>query len=599
MAASRLEFRILGPLAVRVDGAPVPVGGPKQRALLALLLLSANRVVPRKDLIEELFVGQSVNSADHALRNHVSRLRKVLGPVAMDAPRLVARAPGYLLRVEPGELDLERFEWLVVEGREALAAGDAAGAAESLRAAEAIWSGRPLADIEFEAFTQVDVERLEELRLAAVESRIDAELALGSQLGLVPELEALAVEHPFRERFREQLMLALYRSGRQAEGLEVYRQTRQLLMDELGLEPGVELQQLERAILVQDPALNVSVDSRRDTIEPRHGICPFKGLEPFETGDADIFFGRERLVEELVGRLADAPLLAIVGPSGSGKSSLLRAGVVPALGCEALVVRPSERSAGELAQALDQLADGDRFVLAVDQFEELFAAGISEDERRAFIDVLVDEAWNPERRALVLLALRADFFGRVAPYVELADLVGQNHVLLGPMSASELRRAVEGPAARAGLAVEPALVDTLVDEVAGEAGGLPLLSTALLDLWRERENGSLTVTAYERSGGVRRAVGRHAEAAFRSLGEDERAVARRILLRLVAGGGEGEALTRRRVARSELDADDDERRLAGAGRTHRTPITRGQQRHRRARSRGAARALATAPRLAR
>ncbi len=118
-----------------MDGAPVPVGGPKQRALLALLLLRANRVVPRKDLIEELFVGQSVNSADHALRNHVSRLRKVLGPVSIDAPRPMARAPGYLLRVEPGELDLERFELLVAEGREALAAGDAAVAAESLRAA--------------------------------------------------------------------------------------------------------------------------------------------------------------------------------------------------------------------------------------------------------------------------------------------------------------------------------------------------------------------------------------------------------------------------------------------------------------------------------
>ena len=596
--ASRLEFRILGPLAVRVDGVAVPIGGPKQRALLALLLLSANRVVPRKDLIEELFVGQSVHSADHALRNHVSRLRKVLGPVAMDAPRLVARAPGYLLRVEPGELDLERFEWLVVEGHEALAAGDAAGAAESLRAAEAIWSGRPLADIEFEAFTRVDVERLEELRLAAVEERIDAELALGRQLALVPELETLAVEHPFRERFREQLMLALYRSGRQAEGLEVYRQTRGRLMDELGLEPGVELQRIERAILVQDPALNVRVDGRKDTIEPQHGICPFKGLEPFETGDADIFFGRERLVEELVARLADAPLLAIVGPSGSGKSSLLRAGVVPALEREALVVRPSERSAGELTEALDQLATGDRFVLAVDQFEELFAAGISEDERRAFIDVLVDEAWNPERRALILLALRADFFGRIAPYVELADLVGQNHVLLGPMSASELRRAVEGPAARAGLAVEPELVDALVDEVAGEAGGLPLLSTALLDLWRERENGSLTVAGYQRSGGVRGAVGRHAEAAFRSLGEDERDVARRIILRLVAGG-DGEVLTRRRVTRSELGAADDERVAAGAEGTRRTPTARRRQRDRRARSRGAARAMATTRRLAR
>src|SRR4029453_155341 len=132
MAATRLEFEILGPLAVRVDGVAVPIGGPKQRALLALLLLSANRVVSRKDLVEELFADQSVNSADHALRNHVSRLRKVLSPVTGGEPRLAARARGYLLRVEPGELDLERFELLVAEGREALDAGDAETAARML-----------------------------------------------------------------------------------------------------------------------------------------------------------------------------------------------------------------------------------------------------------------------------------------------------------------------------------------------------------------------------------------------------------------------------------------------------------------------------------
>ena len=140
--ASRLEFRILGPLSVRVDGEPVPIGGPKQRALLALLLLGANRVVSRDRLIGELFAEQSVNSADHALRNHVSRLRKVLGPAVGHEPRLVARPPGYLLRVDPGELDLERFERLAADGREALAAGDALAAAGSFREAEALWEGQ-------------------------------------------------------------------------------------------------------------------------------------------------------------------------------------------------------------------------------------------------------------------------------------------------------------------------------------------------------------------------------------------------------------------------------------------------------------------------
>ena len=212
--ATRLDFRILGPLAVRVDGTPIAAGGPKQRALLALLLLSANRVVSRERLIAELFAEQSVNSADHALRNHISRLRKALGSAVGDEPRLVARAPGYLLRVEPGELDLERFERLVAEGRESLASGDAAAAADASRAAERLWEGRPLADLEFEPFARMEVERLEELRLAALKERIDAELALGRQLSLVGEVDALAAEHPYRERFRAQLMLALYRSGR-------------------------------------------------------------------------------------------------------------------------------------------------------------------------------------------------------------------------------------------------------------------------------------------------------------------------------------------------------------------------------------------------
>ncbi|HEY7729420.1 MAG TPA: BTAD domain-containing putative transcriptional regulator [Gaiellaceae bacterium] len=557
MAASRLEFRILGPLAVRVDGASVPIGGPKQRALLALLLLGANRVVPRQRLIGELFVEQSVNSADHALRNQVSRLRKVLAASTGDEPRLVARAPGYLLRVEPGELDLEQFERLVATGRDALAAGDAAAAAAALRAAEGLWQGRALADLELEPFVRLEVERLEELRLAAVEERIDADLALGRHLSVIAELEALGAEHPYRERFRAQLMLALYRSGRQAEGLAVYRRTRALLNDELGLEPGVELQELERAILVQDPALTATVDGRPPAASPLREDCPFKGLAPFDPADAEFFFGRERLVGELVERLAESPLLAIVGPSGGGKTSLLRAGLLPALGMPYVLLRPGQRGAVEVAAAIERVPPGGRVVLAVDQFEELFAASVGEDERRTLAGALVEAAWDPERRALILIALRADFFGHLAPYLELADLVGPNHVLLGPMSRGELRRAIEGPAERAGLEIEPALVDALVDDVDGEPGGLPLLSTALLDLWHERDGRSLTLAAYERTGGVRGAVARHAEAAFSSLGDDEQQIARRILLRL-ADGSEGEALARRRVTRDELDADEDE-----------------------------------------
>jgi len=546
--ASRLEFRILGPLTVRVDGARVPIGGPKQRALLALLLLSANRVVSRDRLVDELFPGQSVESADHALRNHVSRLRKVFAAASADAPRLVARAPGYLLRVEPGELDLEQFERLAAAARGARAAGDPAAAVESLRAAERLWQGRPLADLEFEPFARLEIERLQELRLATVEERIEAELALGRQLAVIPELEVLAAEHPYRERFRAQLMLALYRAGRQAEGLAVYRQTRTLLNEELGLDPTHELQELERAMLLQDRALRLDPNGDRRRPPPSE-VCPFKGLAPFEPDDAEFFFGRERLVQELVAQVTESQLLAIIGPSGSGKSSLLRAGVLPALGLEAHVLRVGDRP--------PVVPAGERIVIAVDQFEELFSPSLSEDERRAFVDALVDAAWDPDRRALVLIAVRADFFWRLAEYRELADLLAPNHVLLGPMTTAEVRRAIEGPAACVGLDVELALVDALVGDVAGEAGALPLLSSTLLELWEGRDGRTLTLEAYERTGGVRGVVGRRAEAAFASLPEDARGPARRVLLRLVAGG-DGEALTRRRVTRRELDVENDE-----------------------------------------
>ena len=574
---SRLEFLVLGPLDVRVDGVSVRVGGPKQRALLALLLLSANRVVSRDRLIAEL-QGEPSTEADHVLRVQIWRLRKTLAPDGVEEPRLAARAPGYLLRVEPGELDLDLFEQQVAAGRAALAEGDPARAASLLREAESLWRGRPLADLEFEPFARVEVERLEEFRLAAMEERVDAELALGRHAALVGELEAAISEQPLRERLRAQLMLALYRCGRQAEGLAVYRQTREHLNVELGLEPGVALQQLERAILVQDPALDAflhgEAPARRARDDAARLVCPFKGLAPFEASDAELFFGRERLVGELVARLADSTLLAVVGASGSGKSSLLRAGLLPALAAGALpgserwqhvLMRPgarpatelSRRVAGGLPAAVADLRAGQRLVVAIDQFEEVFTVCRDDEERHAFIDALVESAWDPERRCVVLLALRADFFGRLAVFPELAELAGANHVLLGPMSSGELRRVIEGPAERADLVVEPALAEALVADVVGEPGGLPLLSTALLDLWQQREERSLQLQAYERMGGVQGAVAAHAEAAYADLSEDQQRIARRLMLRLASGGG-GEPVTRRRVPVAELDLGHDE-----------------------------------------
>jgi ABC-type transport system substrate-binding protein/DNA-binding SARP family transcriptional activator/streptogramin lyase len=252
-----IQFQILGPLEVRMDGIAVAIGGARQRALLAMLLLSANRVVSRDRLIDELLDGAPADRADRMLRVQVSRLRRVLDAADSEQPRLIARAPGYVLRVEAGELDLETFEALLADGHGALEEHEFERASLVLRDAESLWRGRPLADLEFERFARIDIERLEELRLAACEDRIDAELALGRHNMLIAELEALVAEHPLRERPRGQLMLALYRCGRQADALETYRSGRSLLSDELALEPGPALRALERSILRQEPALEL------------------------------------------------------------------------------------------------------------------------------------------------------------------------------------------------------------------------------------------------------------------------------------------------------------------------------------------------------
>ncbi|HZO78879.1 MAG TPA: BTAD domain-containing putative transcriptional regulator [Solirubrobacteraceae bacterium] len=253
-----IEFRILGPLEVRLDGTPIRIGGPRQRALLAVLLLSANRAVSRDQLVDELLPEASPDGADHQLRVQVSRLRRALNTNGGDVDRLRTSAPGYLLRVEQGELDLHRFEHLVGLGDGALEAHDFLAAANSFCEAEALWRGRALADLEFEPFARVDVGRLNELRLVAMEKRIEAELSLGRHAMLVPTLEAAVAEHPMRERLRALLMLALYRCGRQADALETYRAGRTLLNEELALEPSPALRQLEQSILRQEAGLELS-----------------------------------------------------------------------------------------------------------------------------------------------------------------------------------------------------------------------------------------------------------------------------------------------------------------------------------------------------
>jgi DNA-binding SARP family transcriptional activator len=243
-----VEFRILGPLEVVESGRAIPLGGPRQRTLLAVLLTRPNEVISVDRLVDELWADRPPAAAVNALQYHVSQLRKLLGR----AEAIVTREPGYLIRVQPDELDLLRFERLVDEAERA----PAERAAALLRDALDLWRGPPLADLAHEPFAQPEIRRLEELRLTALERRVDADLELGRHDHLVAELEALVAEHPLRERLRAALMRALYASGRQAEALDLYRETRRTLIDELGIEPSPALQELEQAILRQDPALS-------------------------------------------------------------------------------------------------------------------------------------------------------------------------------------------------------------------------------------------------------------------------------------------------------------------------------------------------------
>ena len=795
-----LKFGILGPVELTDGEQRLPVGGPRQVALLAFLLLHANRAVSADQLIDALW-GEEAGRAVKRLQMSVARLRKTLNTNGSNDPALKTVSGGYLLAVAPGELDADVFEARMEDGRRALDEGEAMRAAEVLREALGLWRGPALAEVAYEEFAQAEIRRLDELRLAALEARVEADLQLGRHAQVIGELEALVARQPAREQLVGQLMIALYRCGRQTEALEAYSRARQALVGEIGLEPGPQLRHLHEAVLRQDVSLEVAPalgslppeldgtsasslvgrdselaslseawaraqsgngavltvlgehgigksrlaaelagEAHRDgaialyttasdppdrvraaleraraaisptllvvdhaertptdvvasldelariaatapllvlllgdaplaglvpdsslTLEPLdldavraiavryvpghrsadvpaqlllrtsrgvplrvHGlarewarreaagrvkagaeraaagrielrsmeveladdvvelevasqvaspeaeseapiVCPFKGLAAFQMADAPYFFGRERLVAELIARLVGAPLLGIVGPSGSGKSSVLRAGLLPALAAGVLpgsesrrqvVIRPGERPLEELHAATAGVGE-EPIVLAVDQFEEVFTVCADEHERARFIDELVHAASGMRGRDIVVLAVRADQYGRCAAYPTLSTLLAANHVLVASMLADDLRRTIECPAQRVGLYVDPELVDALVEDVQGEPGALPLLSTALLELWQRREGRRLRHAAYESAGGVRGAVARLGEHAFGQLDDAQQKIARRVFLRLTAVDDEG-GVERRSAPLDELTSEGGE-----------------------------------------
>jgi DNA-binding SARP family transcriptional activator len=326
----KTEFRILGPIEASRAGVPVEIGGGKQRAVLTILILNANEIVSADRLIDDLWGDSPPETAAKALQVHVSQLRKALEPDrASGEPGqiLITRPPGYVLSVEPDALDLTRFELLAGEGRAALAAGDPERAGSLLAEALALWRGAPLADLAFEPFAQAEVARMEELRLAALEDRIEADLQRGGHGELIGELEQLVAAEPLRERVWGQLVLALYRCGRQGDALSAYRRARDALIEELGIEPGRDLQALHEAVLQQDPALDLRLEPA-SPIPPAAGETAAAAVEDVPAAEAaPAFVGRDRELAAL-GIALDRALAGhgsthmIGGEPGIGKSRL-------------------------------------------------------------------------------------------------------------------------------------------------------------------------------------------------------------------------------------------------------------------------------------
>lgn len=519
-----MRVRLLGPVEVdSANGQP----GPRDRVVLDALAVRQGHPISADGLAEALWPDGRPASWAKVVQGCVSRLRALLGPEAIETTDR-----GY--RLVPGRLELDRdeFEDLVRQGRDHLHNGAPERAASALERALRLWRGDPMTELADWMPGRIEATRLEELRRGAEEDLLRARLDAGLHHDVVSEAVVLAGEQPWRERRWELLALAQYRCGRQRDALASIRTARRALGNELGLDPGSGLVELERAILAQDPALAADHDARAASSE-----CPWRGLVPYDDEHRDTFFGRRDDVEACLRRLDESPLLALVGPSGCGKSSLMRAGIIPALrarGYDVVVLSPGVDPLSSLAAA--RTVAGNTAVLCIDQFEEAFDGNAPRDEVRSWLSQLADcAATRP-----VVLTLRSDHVASLVSDPRFAALAERGMHLVAPLSGDRLRETIEGPARVAGLRLEPGLVDLLLRDAADEPGALPLLSHALAETWRQREGLLLTVDGYRSTGGISGAVAASADRLTGSLTDEGRLQLRWLMLRMASLGEQGE-----------------------------------------------------------
>jgi DNA-binding SARP family transcriptional activator/WD40 repeat protein len=520
-----VEIRLLGPTEIGADGAL----SPRDRVILSALCVQPGEAVTAEALADALWGQAPPKSWGKVVQGSVMRLRRAVGPSAIETT-----AGGYRIVLPAGQLDTVEFERLVARGRSFLAVHEPERAATTLEQALALWRGPPFPELADWDRARSEGTRLLDVRRAAEEDLVEAHLAAGRAVDAAAEARPLVDREPFRERRWAMLATALYRTERQGEALDVLRRAGRTVREELGLDPGPGLVELEHRILQQDPSL-LEVPNR---ISGASATCPYRGLRPFDTQDADFYFGRADLIAEALRRLGEVPLLLVVGPSGSGKSSLVRAGIVPAMGRAGRpvsILAPGPDPLAALTAAIAALRDGG--TLVVDQLEEVFASDVAREVSRQFLNRL---AAQTEGGTLVVATLRADHLGWLAESPALSRLAERGLLLLTPLSEDGLRSVIEEPARLLGLILDPGLVDLLVRDVADAPGGLPLLSHALAETWEHREGNVLTVEGYLSTGGIRSAVAHSAERLHDSLPPPDRDILRVVLQRLVAPTPVGE-----------------------------------------------------------
>lgn len=579
-----MDFKVLGPIQVVEDGQTVDLGPLKQRAVLAFLLMNAGRVVTTDQVLDAVW-GEDSSGKENALWVTISRLRSALN-TDQDAAGdqiIVTRDHGYALDIDPNTIDAHRFEQDVASVRESINLSSTQ-TIEDLRAALSLWLGDAYADVEYEEFAQSEIRRLDAVRESATEALFEARLDVGSDAQLVDDLEQYAAQFPFRETPIRLLMTALYRSGRQADALKTYRAFAALVGEELGIEPSPELRRLEEQVLLHD----MGVASHAIRGIGHHGN-PFKGLQVFREEDAASFFGRSSVITRLVQRIGDGlGLITLVGASGSGKSSIVRAGLIPALRKRSLpdsdqwliaTMVPGSHPFVELETALlrssldapsslkDQLTDtrtgilravlrvlpdeNSRLILVIDQLEELFTLTQDQDDATRFLEGLVEAISDPKGRVVVVATLRADFYAQILGASSFGTAMGDGVINIVPLLPDELEEAALRPAELAGATIEPSLLGALISDVLGRPGSLPLFQYALTDLYEHAADGRLILENYREMGGLTGSLTNRAETLYEALTASEKHAAQQLFLRLVTIA-EGDEWGRRRANAAEL-----------------------------------------------